>query len=196
MVDTRARIVAAAAKVMHTRGLARTTTKEIAKAAGCSEALLYKHFRAKEDLFLAVLRERTPGDLEGLLGTLAGRVGQGEVVDTLAEVAAAALAFYHQTFPMAASIFSEPRLLAAHRAALVDRGVGPQHVNSALAAYLRAEQAAGRVRADADPDAVAGLLLGACFQRAFLNHLTDTTPPADLAETLARDLVHGLAPAN
>ncbi|MCP2170033.1 TetR/AcrR family transcriptional regulator [Goodfellowiella coeruleoviolacea] len=195
MSDTRARIVAAAAQVMHTRGLARTTTKEIARAADCSEALLYKHFRAKEDLFLAVLRERTPGDLERLLGTLADRVGRGAVADTLTEVAAAALAFYQETFPMAASIFSEPRLLAAHRGALAERGAGPQHVNTAVADYLRAEQAAGRVRADADADALAGLLLGACFQRAFLSHLTDLTATPELAEALVRELLPGLTPA-
>ncbi len=60
MTDTRDRILDAATHVMRTRGFARTTTKEIARAAGYSEATLYKHFQDKTDLFLAVLKERLP----------------------------------------------------------------------------------------------------------------------------------------
>ena len=60
MPDTRDRILDAAAHVMRTLGFARTTTKEIARAAGYSEATLYKHFQDKTDLFLAVLKERLP----------------------------------------------------------------------------------------------------------------------------------------
>ena len=41
-MSTRDRMLDAAAHVMHTRGLSRATTKEIAKAAGYSEAALYK----------------------------------------------------------------------------------------------------------------------------------------------------------
>jgi AcrR family transcriptional regulator len=44
----RVRILDAAHELMLTLGLARTTTKEIARAAGCSEAALYKHFASKE----------------------------------------------------------------------------------------------------------------------------------------------------
>ena len=51
---------AVALHVMPTRGLARTTTKEIARAAGYSEATLYKLFDDKFDLFLCVLAERLP----------------------------------------------------------------------------------------------------------------------------------------
>ncbi|HEX4258089.1 MAG TPA: helix-turn-helix domain-containing protein, partial [Streptosporangiaceae bacterium] len=47
MADTRDRILDAATHVMRTRGFARTTTKEIARAAGYSEATLYKHFQDK-----------------------------------------------------------------------------------------------------------------------------------------------------
>src|ERR1700760_4013925 len=69
MPDTRDRILDAAAHVMRTRGFARTTPKEIARAAGYSEATLYKHFTDKTDLFLAVLKERLPS-LGSTLGAL------------------------------------------------------------------------------------------------------------------------------
>jgi AcrR family transcriptional regulator len=188
-----------AAHVMRTRGMARATTKEIAKAAGYSEAALYKHFRDKTDMFLAVLSERVPSTLGTVLATLGQRAGEGSVQDTLQEVARAALSFYHETFVMAASVFSEPQLLAAHRAAVRERDSGPRHVNDVVANYLAAEQDLGGLRADADPRAGAALLLGACFQHAFLSRFDDT--PLDdeaaqrVAADLARTLYSGLAPA-
>ena len=193
-MTTRDRILDAAAHVMRTRGLARATTKEIAKAAGFSEAALYKHFHDKTELFLAVLAERTPSNLGPLLAGLADRVGQGTVQATLEQVARAALEFYRQGFPMAASLFSEPELLAAHRERLRQRDAGPQHVGNALAAYLAAEQRIGRVRPEADPHAAAALLLGACLQQAFLGHFTEPEAAAEestgaLVATLTLGLV-------
>ena len=79
-----------------------------------------------------------------------------------------ALAFYGESFPMSVSVFSEPGLLTRHREEMERRGAGPQKANEALVAYLEAERDLGRVRDDADPEAAAAMLLGACFQRAFL----------------------------
>jgi hypothetical protein len=55
------------------------------------------------------------------------------VRETLEEMASTALAFYGEIVPMAASIFSEPGLLARHREGLSKRGAGPRMVNEALA---------------------------------------------------------------
>jgi AcrR family transcriptional regulator len=175
---------------MHTRGLARSTTKEIAKAAGFSEASLYKHFQDKTDLFIAVLTERVPSSLGALLADLTP--GEGTVADTLTRVARGAMEFYATTFPIAASVFSEPSLLAAHRAALRERGAGPQKVNTLLAAYLAGERELGRVDAAADPYASAALLLGACLQHAFLAHFDEVEPADQFAATLVRTLLAGV----
>jgi AcrR family transcriptional regulator len=174
-------------------GLARATTNEIAKAAGFSEAALYKHRRDKTDLFLAVLAERVPSNLGPVLATLPARVGHGTVTDTLDEFARAAVEFHGKSFPLAASLFSEPRLLAAHREALRLRDGRPRHVCNALAA----EQSLGRIRADSGPHAAAALLLGACLQHAFLGHFTEhhePDPADEVALTLTETLFRGLAP--
>jgi AcrR family transcriptional regulator len=191
-MSTRDRILDAAAQVMRTRGLAHATTKEIAKAAGYSEAALYKHFRDKTDLFLAVLTERVPSPLGSVLGALGERVGHGTVEETLEEVARAAIAFYRHGFPMAASLFAEPKLLSAYRDALRARNAGPHHVSRALAAYLAAEQEHGRVQPGVDTDAAAALLIGACLQHAFLSHFTDQPDEEATAAALARALTSGL----
>jgi AcrR family transcriptional regulator len=59
-------ILEAARPVFGGRGYHAATTREIAAAAGVSEALLYQHFPGKSDLFLAVV-ERCAADLEARL---------------------------------------------------------------------------------------------------------------------------------
>ena len=193
-MDTRERILDATAEVMSTLGLANTTTKQIARAAGYSEATLYKHFRDKTELFLSTLAERLPSFVALLTG-LPERAGQGTVQHNLEETARAALTFFQDVFPMAAALFAEPELLAAHREMLRQRGGGPHCANEALAAYLRAERDLGGVAANVDPEAAAAMLLGACFQHAFLSHFTGA-PGAehtgDLATALAATLARAL----
>ena len=52
--DRREAIVAAAVPLFAERGFLAVTTKEIARAAGISEALLYRHFDSKEAVFTAI----------------------------------------------------------------------------------------------------------------------------------------------
>jgi AcrR family transcriptional regulator len=195
IVGTRDQILDAAAQVMRTRGFARTTTKEIAKAAGYSEATLYKHFQDKSDLFLAVLHTRL-SSFRPFVEELARHPGTGSLRDNLIATARAATEFYLESFPMSASMFSEPALLAAHRTSAARQGAGPHRPVAALATYLRAEQEAGRIRSDADPDAGAALLLGACLQYAFLRNFAQLpADPADIeayASSIADTLVTGL----
>src|SRR5215467_7626727 len=53
--ERKTRILAAVRKVFAQKGLEGTTTRELAKEAGVSEALLYKHFPSKEALYQAML---------------------------------------------------------------------------------------------------------------------------------------------
>jgi AcrR family transcriptional regulator len=182
---TRERIVAAAARVMNGSGLARATTKEIARAAGCSEATLYKYFPSKEDLFLAVLGAQLPS-FGALLAELVDDPGERTTEQSLAELAREATLFYESSMPMGASLFAEPSLLQRQRQALRERGIGPYLPLVAVAAFLTAEAGRGRIRADADVDAAAGLLLGACVHRAFRRRLMgdgDPLPTIALAPT-------------
>ncbi|MBI4786041.1 MAG: helix-turn-helix transcriptional regulator [Chloroflexi bacterium] len=55
-VNRRDAIIMAAKKVFAENGLRGTSVKSIAQAAGVSEALLYKHFSSKEELYSAVLQ--------------------------------------------------------------------------------------------------------------------------------------------
>ena len=181
---TRDVILDAAAEVIRSLGLGRATTKEIARASGYSEATLYKHFQGKEELFVAVLRERVPS-FGPLREALARRPGDGSVRDNLADVVRAAAMFYVDSFPMSASIYSEPALLAAHRTGVARQGNGPQVALEVLAEYLRGEQRVGRVLADADAAAVAAMVLGAALNYGFLTSFAGRSAEAAEVERLA-----------
>jgi AcrR family transcriptional regulator len=187
-VGTREDILGAAARIMRTEGYARATTKEIARAAGYSEAALYKHFQDKAEIFLRVLEEQMPG-LAALLAHLDRRAGTGDLRGNLEEVVVTAVRFYTETFPIAASLYSSRALLAAHRDRLRELGRGPRIPEELLARYLVAEQRLGRLAPAADPPAMAQLLLGACFQQAFLADFAGESPAGARLGDLARRLV-------
>lgn len=161
-VPARERILDAALTVIQDQGLARATTKEIAAAAGCSEALLYKHFPDKQAIFMGVLTERVTGFAQAL-----DLAGHGTVHDNLVQITEGLLHFYVATFPMAASIFSTPQLLAAWREGLSARGGSPRAPVRILERYLEDEISLQRLPA-VDAGATAALLCGAAFQTAFL----------------------------
>ena len=52
--DRRTAIIKTARRVFVEKGFDRTTTRELAEAAGISEALLFKHFPRKEALYSAI----------------------------------------------------------------------------------------------------------------------------------------------
>jgi AcrR family transcriptional regulator len=56
--DRQASLIVAAASLFAEKGFNGTTTKEIAKSAGISEALVFKHFPTKRSLYAAILAEK------------------------------------------------------------------------------------------------------------------------------------------
>ena len=53
--ERRSQILAVAVSLFSQRGFRGTTTKEIAHAAGVSEAMVFRHFATKEELYAAIL---------------------------------------------------------------------------------------------------------------------------------------------
>ena len=55
--ERRAQIIDAALRLFADKGFSGTRTREIAELAGISETLIFQHFKTKEDLYRAALRE-------------------------------------------------------------------------------------------------------------------------------------------
>ncbi|MFI4898665.1 MAG: TetR/AcrR family transcriptional regulator [Phycisphaerales bacterium JB059] len=70
--ERREQLLDRAAELFSERGFARTTTAELAKAAGVTEPIIYRHFSSKRGLFIALIErtgrqtlEQWAKDLEG-----------------------------------------------------------------------------------------------------------------------------------
>jgi AcrR family transcriptional regulator len=70
--ERREQLLDRAAELFSQRGYARATTAELAKAAGVTEPIIYRHFKSKKDLFIALIErtgretlDRWARDLEG-----------------------------------------------------------------------------------------------------------------------------------
>ncbi len=168
-VNRRDQILSATEKILRSRGLSGATTRQIAEAAGCSEAALYVHFKGREELLLAVLEESLPDMLQPL-HALADTVGKGTPRQNLEKALAGIFVFHRRVTPMIAGLFAEPALLTRYRKSLSRSAKGPGRAISNLAEYVRREQDLGRISSQVEAETAATLLMSASFFRAFTEH--------------------------
>jgi AcrR family transcriptional regulator len=193
---TRQQILAAAAQVLRERGLVGMTTRTIARAAGLADGTLYVHFPHKEDLILAVIQEQLPHFTAAMQADPADPRPLAMALEGLIR---AALRYTAALIPLSAALFADPDLLARQQDALTQRQAGPHLLYQRVAAYIMAEQQRGRINAHLNPLSVAALLLGPCFQYAFLRQFIGAAPlpmtEEEFVTGLVQTLIAGLAPS-
>jgi AcrR family transcriptional regulator len=190
--STRQRILNGAARLIRDKGIARATTREIARAAGVSEGSLFNHFTDKLDLLGAVLAEASP-QLAALRATAGEGPGSGDLAAKLAATIEAATDFYLAILPLEAGVLADRALLERWRERHANTDTGPQTAHRELGAYLRAEQHLGRARADIDPEVLAIMLLGAAQYAAFIELVTCTQALARSRPDRARQIANLIA---
>jgi AcrR family transcriptional regulator len=83
--ERRRLIIDAAADLFSKHGLKGTTTREVAKAVGISEATIFKHFATKEELYTAIIETKTQTQqVLGAIGPLADARDDAALLRTLA----------------------------------------------------------------------------------------------------------------
>jgi AcrR family transcriptional regulator len=82
-------IIDAALALFSQKGFRGTTTKEIAKAADCSEATIFKHFATKDELYSAILASKVT--IEETLARAAHAAAQNDDAGVLRAVGLEAL---------------------------------------------------------------------------------------------------------
>lgn len=187
--ETRQKILDAAEKLILLKGLARVTTKEIARETGLSEGALYRHFDHKEEIFFALLAKNQPA----LHDTFqAHQPGTGTLNENLAAIAQATIRYYEQLIPMGASFLADTELLTQFRETILPLNMGPQNVFERVEAYIEEEQQLGRIGQHVPALSIATLLLGPCFQWVFNRQFLGYDPFNKTDQQFAEDLVQGL----
>jgi AcrR family transcriptional regulator len=181
---TRAKLIEATLAVVAEVGYARASTRSISDAAGVAEGTLYRHFPDKTSLFFAAALAASP-DVVEWVEALPGRAGRDSVEANLAAALERLATLQERVLPLEIAIRSDPELAAQRQAIVATQGFLPGPPR-AIAAYLAAEQALGRVRSDIDPEEVALVILAMLFGMA----IAAADDPAPLATERVSSALH------
>ena len=188
---TRARIVEAAAELMYERGVAGTSTEDVRRAAGVSNSQLYHYFADKDDLVRAVVDHQIQRVLAGQRSLLDGLDSFAALEAWRDAIIAIVAARHGQGGCPMGSLASE---LAdgdePARSALVQ---GFARWEAALCDGLRAMQARGELRPDADPDTLAIATLAALQGGFLLAQTRREILPLTAGLDAALDHIHAFA---
>src|SRR5882672_3194610 len=80
----REQLIAVATKLFAKSGYDATTTAAIAKAAGVTEPILYRHFKSKQELFVAIVRSVSERTLEQWEHVISGTTDPAERIKRVA----------------------------------------------------------------------------------------------------------------
>jgi AcrR family transcriptional regulator len=190
--ETRQKILEATERLIQLKGLARVTTKEIARETGLSEGALYRHFGHKEEVFFEIVQKYLPVFLATLSSHMAGT---GEVTENLAAIALAVIEYYGKLIPTGASFLADAELLEQYRQTLREFQSGPTRLFIPVAAYIEEEQELGRIETRVPALTLTFQLLGPCFQYEFFRQFTGDSPFGQSEREFVDKLIQGLRPA-
>jgi AcrR family transcriptional regulator len=192
--DTKTKILEAAAQLLRDKGISGTTTREIARAAGLSDAAIYSHFKSRGELLNALIPASLI-DYKGSADAFLKRVGQGTIKGNLRFFMKLARDFFFEASPKIALILAEPELFN-------DPAAKPpipksNKAETFLADYIRAEQRMGRINEEADAAAIGTIVVATAFYEGFTAGLLGkafTAARPNSADDIIDALMAGLAP--
>jgi len=211
--ERRLQIAEVAMRLFSERGFRGTTTKEIAQAAGVSEAIIFRHFATKEELYTAIIDFKGCGGAgaspaagrpedHAVLDEIRGCVAEAmEASDDLAVFQGAALHMldHHQADPDFLRLLMYIAL-ENHSLGQVfwDRNV--RVLYEFLGDYIRRRRREGAFR-DVDPYAAVRVFLGSVIHHSLVNLLWDKDPARrifrvtneEAARQFAEILLRGIA---
>ena len=193
-VALRELLIDTAEKLLAERQVSAITTRDIARAAGVSDGVLYNYFSDKYELLVAALVRRYEASLERFGADLPA-AGTATVEENLNTYLRAALELVTTTLPAVSGLMSEPALLHRFIAAMHTEPLGPYRLHQPIADYLGAERRLGRL-GDFDEESALSLVVGPAMVLG-IAHVVGGRAPEELAGQIpgiVRTLLNGLQP--
>jgi len=186
--DRRIQIVRVAVGLFSERGFRGTTTKEIAQAAGVSEAIIFRHFATKDDLYAAIIdfkacagtgdcpfgpESEQPLFVEAVRRPVEEAMRRGDD-RAVFEALALTMMEHHQHDPefLRLLLYSA---LEGHKLAQIFWDKNVRVLYEFLGGYIRERQRRGAFR-DVDPLVVVRVFSGAVTHHSLANSLWDRDP--------------------
>jgi AcrR family transcriptional regulator len=160
----REHLIDAAETLLSERQVAAITTRDIARAAGVSDGVLYNYFADKHDLLLTALTRRYGRVVTGFATDLP-QPGVATVEQNLHAFVGALLDLHADALPIAAGLLTEPQLLRRFVDAIHTEPFGPHRILHPIGDYLTGEQRLGRLHV-VDVDGAVALIFGSALMLA------------------------------
>ena len=179
--ERRRQIVGVAMRVFSERGFRGTTTREIAQAAGVSEAIIFRHFSTKEELYKAIIDFKGCGGSGAESARSLSESVRCSVAEAVArkddraffEGLALAMMAHHERDPRFLPLLLYSALEGHELAQMFwDRNV--RQMYEFLGSYIRDRQRDGAFRA-VDPLVVVRAFTGSVIHHSLNNTLWDTS---------------------
>ncbi len=197
MSDNRQNIIDATNHLLQTHGLARLTTREIAREAKVAEGLIYHHFKDKAELIYSAVESRF-SETKNLLQNLPLQVGTRTLPEILEDVMVSIYRAHYEMVLIVCSIFADHQLRTRMQEIMEERDMGPQHTIEGLRVFLATEQRLGRLSDAVDPRTAAKCLWMISIQSAMndrlMGHETSANQVRREIRGYVRTMMTGLAP--
>lgn len=176
---TRERIVAAAARLMHERGVARTSTEDVRAAAGVSSSQLYHYFADKMSLVRAVIAHQT----DAVLGAQCRFLGHLDSLPALRRWRDLIVGIQREQQCRGGCALGtlSTELAETVPDARRDLDAAFTRWEDGIRSGLRAMHERGELRADVDPDRLATAVLAAVQGGLLLTQVRRDTAPLEAA---------------
>ena len=185
--DRRRLLLKAAIESFAQKGFSGTKTKDIAAAAGVSEAILFRHFASKEDLYHAILDTKEPGgeknQLMAELEQIADRRDDARLFYKLATAAVQSFRndpAFHRLLLYAS--------LEGHLLASMFRARFGLPLGNFLRRYIADRQKEGAFHR-CDPDTAISFFFGAIVHYAMNRYIFENKDPLTDEPTVIKELV-------
>lgn len=198
--ERRLQILRVAMRLFSQRGFVGTTTREIALAAGVSEAMVFRHFATKKELYSAILDHKAclhdEMDPQQIVAEAIARKDDYAVFEGLALDALE----HHDCDPEFQRLLLHSAL-EEHELAQMFWDKFVRRVYSSLGTYIRARQREGAI-VDVEPALVVRAFVGMVMHHSLANNLWDrkrsllSISNKTAARGFANILLHGIAHAD
>jgi AcrR family transcriptional regulator len=164
-------ILATTLELIAEQGLARLTTRAIARHANVSEASIYYHFADKPALIEGVILDAVLGPLREFAASFPALAAGKSVRDALLDYGLALESFWTRVLPVLSAVQADAELRERFQERINELGLGPHRGVNAISTYLGERQRAGAVRGDVDTRTAAMSFASACFLSAYQRHM-------------------------
>ncbi|TCL65313.1 TetR family transcriptional regulator [Hydrogenispora ethanolica] len=169
LLPRRETLIITAVEIIGEMGIQALSTRELAKRQGVSEGTLFRHFKSKNELLVAVLDYFSQFDADIAASAELMRLPPKQALRFVIK----AFAIYYQNYPAITAILQafdvlrhDPELAAKVNAILTSR-------NGFVRDLLTAAQGAGEIRAEIDAESLADVVNGFFHYTCLIWRLSD-----------------------